>query len=69
MLPGLGLGADAECGGINLLAWRRLLAGWSEFEVQMETPLSAGSNRRRRAAPEAEFDSLAGYGEAAHGRA
>lgn len=67
MLPGLGLGADAKAGGITLLTRRRLLAGWSEYEVLMETPLSAGIDWRRRIAQQAESACLVARGEAAHG--
>ena len=67
MLPGSGLGADAMAGILPVR--RRLRADWSEFEVQMETPLSAGWDRRRRDARTAEQQSLVAAGEAAHGRA
>ena len=67
MLPGLGLGAGAEVPGIILRVWRRLLAGWSEYEVLMDTPLSAGLNWRIRAARQAEPGCLVARGEAAHG--
>jgi hypothetical protein len=67
MLPGLGLGADAKAGGIILPTRRRLLAGWSEYEVLMETPLSASVIWRRRNARQAESGCLVAYGEAAHG--
>jgi hypothetical protein len=67
MLPGLGLGADAKAGGIDLLSRRRLLAGWSENEVLMETPLGAGMDWRRRVARQAESSCRVAHGEAAHG--
>jgi hypothetical protein len=67
MLPGLGLGADAIAGGIDLLSRRRLLAGWSENEVLMNTPLSAGTDRRKTIARQAEPGCLVAHGEAAHG--
>jgi len=67
MLPGLDLGAGADIGGIDLLSRRRLLAGWSENEVLMKTPLSAGLDRRRPNARQAESGCLVAHGEAAHG--
>ena len=67
MLLGLGLGADAKAGGIDLLSRRRLLAGWSEYEVLMETPLRAGMFWRTHIARHAESGRLVAYGEAAHG--
>jgi|HubBroStandDraft_5_1064220.scaffolds.fasta_scaffold435638_1 hypothetical protein len=66
MLPGLDLGADANA-GIDLLSRRRLLAGWSEDEVLMDTPLSAGIDWRRRIARQPEPGCLVAHGEAAHG--
>jgi hypothetical protein len=66
MLPGLGLEADAG-GGIDLLTRRRLLAGWSEYEVLMETPLSASLDWRATVTRQAESGCLVAYGEAAHG--
>lgn len=53
--------------GIILLTRRRLLAGWSEYEVLMETPLSAGVDWRNPIARQAESGCLVAYGEAAHG--
>ena len=53
--------------GIILLTRRRLLAGWSEYEVLMETPLSAGVDWRNHIARQAEPGCLVAYGEAAHG--
>jgi|HubBroStandDraft_6_1064221.scaffolds.fasta_scaffold462956_2 hypothetical protein len=67
MLPGLGLGADVKADGIILPTRRRLLAGWSEYEVLMKTPLSAGMDWRRRIARQAESGLLVAHGEAAHG--
>lgn len=67
MLPGLSLGADVKAGGINLLTRRRLLAGWSEYEVLMETPLSARLDRRRRVSPVGLSACPVADGEAAHG--
>ncbi len=67
MLPGLGLEADAKAGGIDFLSRRRLLAGWSEDEVLMETPLSASMDWRRTIAQQAESGCLVAHGEAAHG--
>jgi hypothetical protein len=67
MLPGLGLGADAKSCGIDLLSRRRLLAGWSEYEVLMNTPLSARPDWRSRVAQQAESGRLVAHGEAAHG--
>jgi hypothetical protein len=69
MLPGLGLGADVKAGGIILPARRRLLAGWSEDEVLMETPLSASIDWRRMFARQAKPGCLVTHREAAHGRA
>ena len=67
MLPGLGPGADAKSGGIILLTRRRLLAGWSEYEVLMETTLSVSMDWRRTFARQAEPGCLVAHGEAAHG--
>lgn len=53
--------------GIILLTRRRLLAGWSEYEVLMETPLRAGMFWRNQLARYAEPGRLVAYGEAAHG--
>jgi hypothetical protein len=53
--------------GIILLTRRRLLAGWSEYEVLMETPLRAGTFWRNQIARHAEPGRLVVYGEAAHG--
>jgi hypothetical protein len=53
--------------GIILLTQRRLLAGWSEYEVVMETPLRAGTFWRTHIARHAEPRRLVAYGEAAHG--
>jgi hypothetical protein len=53
--------------GIILLTRQRLLAGWSEYEVLMETPLSAGVDWRNHIARQAEPGCLVAYGEAAHG--
>ena len=69
MLPGLGLGADVKADGIILPARRRLLAGWSEDEVLMETPLSASIDWRKMFARQAEPGCLVTHREAAHGRA
>jgi hypothetical protein len=66
MLPGLGLGADAKTGH-HSPDLASLLAGWSEYEVLMETPLSAGLARRTRIARYAESGCHVAYGEAAHG--
>ena len=55
--------------GINLLTRRRLLAGWSEYEVLMETPLRVGMDWRNQTALHAEPGRLVADGEAAHGRA
>jgi hypothetical protein len=67
MLPGLGLGLDAAAGGVDLRTRRRLLAGWSEYEVLMETPLSASLNWRAPVTRQAVSGCLVAYGEAAHG--
>jgi hypothetical protein len=67
LLPGLDLGADADIDGIDLLSRRRLLAGWSEYEVLMDTPLSASIDWRRRITRQAESGCLVAHGEAAHG--
>jgi len=67
MLPGLGLEADAKAGGIDLLSRRRLLAGWSEDEVLMETTPSASLDWRRMTAQQAESGCLVAHWEAAHG--
>ena len=53
--------------GIILLTWRRLLAGWSEYEVLMETPLRAGMFWRTQMTRHAEPRRFVAYGEAAHG--
>jgi hypothetical protein len=54
--------------GIILLTRQRLLAGWSEYEVLMETPLSAGVDWRNQIiARRVEPGCLVAYGEAAHG--
>ena len=53
--------------GIILLTRRRLLAGWSEYEVLMKTPLSAGVDWRNRITRQAELGCLVAYGETTHG--
>jgi len=66
MLPGTAW--DLVPSGIEVIPDRpRLLADWSEFEVQMDKPLSVDTMRRRTAARRADQGSL--NGEAANGRA
>ena len=68
MYTGQEPGSGAVSNGIVIIPDRpRLLADWSEFEVQMDKPLSADTDRRRTAARRADQESL--NGEAAHGRA
>ena len=69
MLPGLGLGADVNVGGIILPARRRLLAGWSEDVVLMEMMLSDSIDWRIMFARQAKPGCLVTHREAAHGRA
>ena len=67
MLLGLGPGLVLQFAASFPESRRRLLAGWSEYEVLMETPLSAGLDWRIRVARHGEPGCLVAHGEAAHG--
>jgi hypothetical protein len=53
--------------GIIFLTRRRLLAGWSEYEVLMKTPLRVSMFWRIPTARHAEPGRSVAHGEAAHG--